>query len=234
MDWFTCVLLTHGHGVLAWRAMAASPDPDLVLLQKWRDGDRLAGDQLLARHFKGIRSYFFVKFTLEHEDLVQETFARLIKNRDRFRGDSSFKTYLYRIAQHVGDEHLRRRYKLGDGFSPATSSLADLTGRRQSSILAERENHRLLLDALWNMPLAQQELIQLYYWQDLTAGEVAAIVELPETTVRSRIRLALGRLAKLHQQLSQQDHTREIHEDEVEQWLEALSTEVVRAKVRED
>jgi len=213
--------------------MAARTDSDLVLLEKWREGDRLAGEQLVARHFKGIRRYFFVRFALEHEDLVQETFERLVKNRDRFRGDSSFKTYLYRIARYVGDEYLRRRYKLGDGFSPATSSLADLTGQRQSSLLAARENHRLLLDALWNMPLAQQELIQLYYWQDLTAGEVAAILELPEPTVRSRIRLALGHLAKLHQKLSQQEHTREISENEVEEWLEALSTELVRAKVRE-
>ncbi len=208
-------------------------DPDLELLEKWRAGDRRAGDLLFARHFKGIRTYFFVKFPQEHEDLIQETFSRMVKNRDKFRGDSSLKTYLYRIASYVGQEHLRRRYKVGGDFSPTTSSFADVSGRRQSSILAAREEHRLLLDAIWNLPIEQQDLLQLYYWQDLTGKQVAEIVELPESTVRGRIRLTITRLRKLYKELGANEHSRELEEDEVEQWLVGLRQELGRATVRE-
>ncbi len=213
--------------------MSQIVDPDLQLLEKWRAGDRRAGNLLFAGHFKGIRTYFFVKFPQEHEDLIQETFSRLVKNRDKFRGDSSLKTYLYRIAIYVGQEHLRRRYKVGGDFSPTTSSFADVSGRRQSSILAAREDHRLLLDAIWNLPIEQQDLLQLYYWQDLTARQVGEIVELPESTVRSRIRLTITRLRKLYVKLRAQEHTREIEEDEIEGWLVALRQELGRATVRE-
>lgn len=208
-----------------------SVDPDLELLERWRSGERRAGDELFSRHFKGIRSYFFLKFPNEHEDLIQETFSRMVENRDRFRGESTFKTYLFRIAGYVGAEHLRRRYKLGDAFSPATSSLADVTRRRQSSILAGREDRRLLLDALWNLPIEQQDLIQLYYWQDLTANQVGEILDIPVPTVRGRLRLAIGRLGKLHKQLAAQEHSRELEEDELEQWLVALRSEIERATI---
>jgi RNA polymerase sigma-70 factor, ECF subfamily len=208
--------------------MASPPDPDLELLAKWRQGDRQAGNVLCALHFKGIKRYFVVNFPQDYEDLIQETFSRIVANRDKFRGDSTFRTYLFRIARYVGHEHLRERYKLGEAFSPATSSIADLTGRRQSSILAEREDYRLLLDALRDLPLEQQELIQLYYWHELTAKEVGTVFELSESTVRSRIRLALGHLAKLHQQLGQQDHSRDLEADMVEQWLEALREDLNR------
>jgi RNA polymerase sigma factor (sigma-70 family) len=212
--------------------MASSRDADLELLEGWRAGNREAGDALFARHFAAVRGYFVAKFPQEHEDLIQEAFSRLVEGRDRFRGDSTFKTYLFRIARYVGHEHLRKRYKDGQALSPATSSLADLTGRRQSSLLAEREDHRLLLDALRNLPLEQQELVELYYWQRLTAKEIGGVFEVSESTVRGRIRLALKHLTKLHQQLGQQEHSRELGEDDLEGWLEQLREELGRATLR--
>ena len=211
--------------------MALSADPDLELLKRWREGDRRAGDQLVRRHFPGVRLYFLGRYPQEHEDLVQETFSRLAKARDAFRGSSTFKTYLFRIARYVGYEHLRTRYELKDALVPMSSSLVDLRGRRPSSILAEREDHRLLLDALPHLKLEQQELIELYYWQRLTAKEIAEVIEIPEATVRSRIRLARKRLAKLHRKLGQQEHEREVDEHEIEQWLEELREELNRANL---
>ncbi|MCX4243944.1 RNA polymerase sigma factor [Paraliomyxa miuraensis] len=204
-------------------------DPDLELLLQWRKGDRKAGERLLAKHFAGLRRYFRLKYPDAHEDLLQETFSRIVQNRDEFRGESLFKTYLFRIARYVGNAHVRKHYRQGGDFSPASSSLADLTGRRQSSVLAEREDHRLLLDALQQLTLEQQEVIDLYYWEGLTAKQVGESIEAPESTVRSRLRLAVRRLTKLHQQLGQQEHSRELTEDDVEQWLHALRQELERA-----
>ncbi len=209
--------------------MQVPDDSDLERLTRWRDGDRKAGGQLLDRYFASIRRYFRQKFPDAYEDLLQETFSRIVENRDDFRGESSFKTYLFRIARYVGHEHIRKHYRQGGHFSPADSSLADLTGRRQSSILAEREDHRLLLDSLQHLSLEQQEVIVLYYWEQLTAKQVGEAIEAPESTVRSRLRLALRHLAKLHRRLGQQEHRRELSEDDIAQWLEALREEVGRA-----
>lgn len=215
--------------VLKRSAMGPHTDVDLELLLQWRDGDRDAGEALLSRYFPSIRRYFRLKFPDAHEDLLQETFSRMVSNRDEFRGESSFKTYLFRIARYVGNEHIRRHYRQGGDFSPANSSLADLTGRRQSSILAEREDHRLLLDALQHLSLEQQEVVDLYYWEQLTAKQVAEAIEEPESTVRGRLRLAVKHLARLHRELGEQEHSRELSDGDVEQWLHALRQELDRA-----
>ena len=215
--------------VLQRSVMDPHKDVDLELLVRWREGDRNAGETLLSKHFGGIRRYFRLKFPDAHEDLLQETFARIVANRDEFRAESSFKTYLFRIARYVGNEHIRKHYRHGGDFSPADSSLADLTGRRQSSLLAEREDHRLLLDALQHLSLEQQEVGDLYYWEQLTAKQVAEAIEAPESTVRGRLRLAVRHLARLHRELGEQEHSRELSDGDIEQWLHALRRELDRA-----
>ncbi|MEM7157084.1 MAG: RNA polymerase sigma factor [Myxococcota bacterium] len=207
---------------------------DLELLESWRGGDGRAGERLLAKHFERIRLYFRTKYPEAHEDLLQETFSRVVANRDEFRGESSFKTYLFRIASYVGHEYVRKRYRHGGDFSPANSSLADLTGRRQSSLLAEREEHRLLLDAIQQLNLEQLDVIHLYYWEELSAKQVGEALEVPESTVRSRLRQAKANLAKVHRELGEEKHSRELSEDDVEQCLRDLRGELRQAPSRKE
>lgn len=207
---------------------------DLELLERWRAGSHTAGNQLVGRHFIGVRGYFIAKFTEDHEDLTQETFSRLVAGRDRFRGGSTFKSYLYSIARNVSHEYLRHRYKLALATPLETSSLVDLTGRRQSSLLAEREELRLLLDALRQLTLAQQELVELHYWQRLSGIELGHVYELPESTVRGRLRMALRRLAEVHRELRVKPHSRELDEAEIERWLEELRQQLGKAPLRPD
>jgi len=208
----------------------ASRVADLELLERWRAGDRAAGNQLITRHFIGVRGYFIAKFTQDHEDLTQETFSRLVAGRDRFRGGSTFKAYLYSIARNVSHEYLRKRYKLAVPLE--TTSIAELTGRRLSSVLAEREEHRLLLDALRRLQLEQQELLELHYWQRLTGAELGQVYERPESTMRGRLRTALRQLGKAYHELGQQPHARELDSGEIEAWMEALREQLGRASLR--
>jgi RNA polymerase sigma factor (sigma-70 family) len=202
--------------------MAAAEISDVELLEGWRRGDRQAGNVLVTRHFPRVRTYFVNKLPNEYEDLVQETFARLVDARDQYRGEASFKTYLFRIARYVLAEHLRKRYRRQ--FEPANSSIAYLTDRRPSSLISERETHRLLLDALRQISLDDQDLLELYYWEELTAREVGSLFELVESTVRSRIRAALERLRREYVTLSNMPHERGLEVDDVELWLRELRT----------
>jgi RNA polymerase sigma-70 factor (ECF subfamily) len=207
---------------------------DLELLERWRDGDRAAGNELLERHFRSVRTYFVNKLPNEHEDLVQETFARLVRARDQFRGEASFKTFLLRIARFVLAEQLRKRYRRGRQLELSTSSIASLTERRPSSVISERETHRLLLDALRQIPLEDQELLELYYWQELTGRELGSLFELTESTVRSRVRAALDRLRKAFVALSNTPHNRELELDDVDQWLCELRSVMSHVRLRAD
>lgn len=201
---------------------------DVELLERWRGGDLRAGDLLVGRHFPAIRAYFLNKAPAGHEDLVQETFVRLASKRDSYRGTSSFRVFLFGIARMILFEHLRGKQKAGR-FDPIEDSVADLEGGRLSSLLAQRESHRVLLAALRELPIVDQELLELYYWQQMTAGEIAEVQSLPERTVRSRIAAALKRAGKAHAGLSGQPGAR--GEAEVEGWLADLRTELAGLRV---
>ncbi|MCA9652503.1 MAG: sigma-70 family RNA polymerase sigma factor [Myxococcales bacterium] len=194
---------------------------DLELLERWGDGDGKAGEALARRYFVAVRAYFMTKVPFDYEDLVQETFSRLLRRRESFQGRSSFRVFLFGIAHMVLLEFFRRKRR-NERFEPMESSAADLDGGRASSIMAEREHHRILFEALRSLVLREQELLELYYWQGLTAGEIAALHEAPEPTVRTRIRAALKRLGKAYFELSTTTHDRGADEDDFEGWMKEI------------
>ncbi|MFO0633263.1 MAG: sigma-70 family RNA polymerase sigma factor [Nannocystaceae bacterium] len=75
------------------------PDLDLELLEAWRGGDAKAGNALFDRYFDAVFRFFRNKVADHADDLVQQTFLALVQARDRFRGDSSFRTYLFTAAR---------------------------------------------------------------------------------------------------------------------------------------
>ena len=203
---------------------------DVDLLERWCTGDNKAGEALAGRYFMAIRAYFLNKAPAEHEDLVQETFMRLVSKRERFRGDSSFRVFLFGVARMVLLEYLRAKQK-AKRFDPMESSVADVEGGRLSSLLARDEKHTLLLDALRELPLADQEVLELYYWKQLTAREIGELHGLPERTVRSRVRAALKRASKRYAASAEQP----LPDDEdatIEGWLDELRSELSGMRVR--
>lgn len=166
----------------------ADPLPDSELLEAWRRGDSEAGQALFRRHYDAIYRFFSNKVPPEAvQDLVQDTFATLVGKRDLFAGKSSFLTYLYGIARLHLYEQFRRLYKLSR-FDPLTS-VAALSGS-PVSMLNEKQEHRLLGIALTRIPLEYQILLELYLWEDLTGAQLAEIMDVPENTMRSRLRRA--------------------------------------------
>lgn len=197
-----------------------SESDDGELLARWQAGDLEAGDRLASRYFTILRAYFLTKAPSDYEDLVSATFLRLIAKGGGFRGQSSFRVYLFGMARIILLEHFRARRR-DDRFEPMQTSVAELEGGAFSSLLAARGRHRLLIDALRQLPLHEQELIEFYYWQGLTAREIAELQGLVEPTIRSRIRAAITRVAKRYAELeSKPGGTPD--PDDVEGWLREL------------
>jgi RNA polymerase sigma-70 factor (ECF subfamily) len=204
-------------------------DPDLELLQNWRDGDKTAGGRLLAKYFRALRSYFQTRVPeLDQEDLIQEVFTRMVSARDRFEGRSSVRIYLFCIAKNVYYEALRKRYRPTGVFDELTESVADVSGRTQSSILAATEELRLLLDALRTLPAQQQELLELRYFQTMTQDEIAEVLGIPAGTVKSRIHAAHRSLRKRYGELL----GGAVSQEQVQRALGAVRDAVERCEAR--
>jgi RNA polymerase sigma factor (sigma-70 family) len=167
---------------------------DLELLEAWRAGDRKAGNELLARHFQPLFRFFASKVPGEAEDLIQTTLLACVTYIDRVAEASSFRAYLFTIAANQLYTHLRKHARLDAQVDFTLTSLAEL-GISPSSIVAQRERAQQLALALRRLPLELQIVLELGYWEDLSASEIATVLSLPLGTAKSKIRRAKQLLA---------------------------------------
>jgi RNA polymerase sigma-70 factor (ECF subfamily) len=170
------------------RRMGGDRD-DLDLLEKWRAGDSAAGAALFEAHFDGVRRFFRNKLAAEDvEDTIQRVFLACVESRDVFRGDSSFRTYVFTIARHELYRYLRRRGRdvVALGLDASVTSI-HMLGISPSSAAARDEARDRVHEALRRLPVEQQVMLELKYWEDLATAEIAAIMEIPEATVRTRL-----------------------------------------------
>ena len=144
-------------------------DHDFTLLERWRSGDQQAGEALCARYFEPIYRFFENKLSGEADDLTQQTFLACVKSRDRFRGTSSFRTYVYSIARNELYMRLRTITRF-EHIDVDALSLADLVSSPSKRIDERREVERLHA-ALRRLPVELQLLLELRYWHDLDIAE---------------------------------------------------------------
>ena len=184
-------------------------DPELQLLQDWRNGDGKAGDALLLRYHRLIWRTVATKVPEDAvEDLVQRAILALIERRDELASDLKFRSYAMAITRNVILGYFRERYrKPVDSVGVMESSALEL-GAGPSSIVLAKQQDRLLLEALRSLSLDDQLVLELYYWEDMTGPELGAVFQCLEPTVRGRVRRArlrleqkLGELAQQHQEL---------------------------------
>lgn len=121
------------------------------------------------------------------EDAVQETFIKAYRTLDTFRGASSEKTWLTRIAMRTCCD-MRRSFwfrRMDRRITP------DMLPDRASE--AEEDETALTL-ALMNLPRKEREVVLLYYYQDMNMTDIAAALGLTQPTVSYRLRRAREKL----------------------------------------
>lgn len=171
---------------------------DHALLARWRDGDRRAGDALFERHFKSVRRFFKSKVgPLHAEDLIQHTFLGCTKGIGDYRGEASFRTYLFAVARNVLYMHFRMQHRRqGPDPDVSVQSVVDLrTGL--STAVGKADERRLIQVALQHLPVEAQTLLELAYWEELSAVELADVFGVSPVTIRTRKHRAREKLREL-------------------------------------
>jgi RNA polymerase sigma factor (sigma-70 family) len=175
---------------------------DADLFERWCGGDERSGATLFDRHFTPVARFFRNKVGDEFEDLVQQTFTACLESRDRFRRDSSFRTYLFAIANNILRNHYRSRRR--DRIDLDEVSAHDLAPG-PSTIMTKVREQQLLLESLRRLPVELQVILELYYWEDLTAKGIGEVVGESEYTVRNRLRRG-KELLRRHMEALAPDH----------------------------
>jgi len=161
-------------------------EDDLAMLDRWRAGDVAAGNALFHRHFESVYRFFERKTDGDIDDLVQETFLACVRGVGAFRRQSSFRTYLFAIARHTLFGYWRRRATVGvalDFEEISVASLSTTAGTR----LAQHQERAALLEALRALPLEQQLLLEMFYWQELDRDQLAEVYEVAQATIGTRL-----------------------------------------------
>lgn len=161
---------------------------DQALLARWKDGNSAAGEALIGRHYDSIVRFFQTKASRDVDDLVQRTFLRCSEGIARYRGDGSFRAFLFGVARNLLLELYRGRRRQADNVDPdfGVSSVRDLDPGA-STAFARREEQRVMVEALQHIPLELQVALELYYWEELSVGELAEALDIPAGTVKSRL-----------------------------------------------
>ena len=175
-------------------------DEDLGLLERWRTGDTRAGHDLFERHFADIYRFFEHKVGPEADELAQRTFTACISAKDRFRGQSSFRSYLFAIARNQLYTYLRQLPR-GEHIDFETTSIAELV-TSIAGRLGRAQQIEQLRQALGALPAEQQLLLELHYWHELDAEALGEVFEANPGAIR--VRLVRARRA-LRQRLEQLD-----------------------------
>ena len=196
---------------------------DEELLTAWRAGDRAAGDSLLARHFDVVCRFFYYKVGEEAAaDLIQQTFLAMCEGKERFRGESAFRTYVLGTARLVLLTHLRRKRRDADHLDPIEHSLAGF-GPSPTSALAHRREETILLQALRELPIDLQIAFELYHLEGATAGELARMYGLSEPGMYGRLRKARLLVVAACERLAETPALRASTVDRLDDWVRELS-----------
>jgi RNA polymerase sigma-70 factor (ECF subfamily) len=170
-------------------SITADP-PDDELIGRLRAGERQAVEQAYIAHHAAIRGFArrLVGDEPTAEDLVHETFVALPRAIRRFRGDGSLRSFLIGIAVN----HARRHVRAAMRRRRASERLAAVheVGVRTIDATEELDRRRLadrLSAALDDLPIEQRVVFVLCEAESRTSVEVAAIVGVPEGTVRTRL-----------------------------------------------
>lgn len=161
-------------------------DDDYRLLERWSTGDSTAAQELTRRYYGGLRRFFEIRVPRVAEDLTQKTLLAAVDAVRRGRVHTAFRAYLFGIARKQLLMHLRddKRYDELRGFDdpPGGTVHTSLSG-----VVARRQEQQLLLQALVELPADLQVVVQLYYWEGMPTAEIGVAVEIPASTVTTRL-----------------------------------------------
>jgi RNA polymerase sigma-70 factor (ECF subfamily) len=170
--------------------------PDEELVARAQMGDKRAFDLLVVKYQQKVASLIarYMRDSSEVQDVTQEAFLKAYRALPRFRGDSAFYTWLYRIAINTVKNHLvaQGRRPPGDDLEADVAEQMDMGGRLREHATPERE---LLTDeiartvqaALDDLPDDLRTAIVLREIEGMSYEEIADAMECPIGTVRSRI-----------------------------------------------
>ena len=176
---------------------------DEVLIERLRNGETAAGEELVRRHAQSVLRYLQRLVGSDHlaEELHQQTWLSVLDHIDRFDAAASsggFKAWLFRIATNKANDHWRSRGRekaAKEGLRLTVESEAPAADLR----LESHEQEQKLRWAIEQLPQIQRQVLLLRYYSNLKFVDIAQVLGCPLNTALGRMHKAMLRLRQLMQ-----------------------------------
>lgn len=178
---------------------------DLELLAQVKEGKQTAFGTLVSRYEQVVRGTVIgmLGHTVEADDVAQEVFIRFYKSLDKFRGESALGTYLTRIAINLSLNELKRRQRQQQRLVPMQGEQERVRQIADKAADPSRNDNKQLIEkALQLISEDFRTVVVLRLIDGYSVKETAAILQLPQGTVASRLARAQLKLREVINALS--------------------------------
>jgi RNA polymerase sigma-70 factor (ECF subfamily) len=182
---------------------------DALLVKAFQRGDRTAFDRLVAKHKDRIFNvcYWFLGDYHEADDIAQETFIKVYRSLDRFRLESAFSTWIFRIAVNACKNKLKsaafrqkkKTISMGNPGGEPGSGIREVFqngARLPDEQMEQKERVRRIRKSINTLVLEQKEVITLRDIEGLSYSEISEVTGVSLGTVKSRLARARAELRK--------------------------------------
>jgi len=199
---------------------------DQQLAQQMAEGDQEAFELLVTRYHGPLLSYVAqqLKDRSKAEDIVQETFIRLIRHLQRYGELEQLRPWLYKVALNLCRDYWRTAsYRSEQTAALEMPEEAD-PSPGADELLEKQERAQAVAESLEWLPEIQQEVVRMRFFHDLKLQEISELMDIPLSIVKSHL---YGALRKLKRVLAKREeiHLTEYREPEKKQEREVLQHE---------
>lgn len=169
---------------------------------KVKEGDLDKMGLLFERYKKPLYGFFYglTKQQELSEDLVQNTFFRILKYRHLFRGDGDFRAWMFHIARNVNhDHHRKNKIKTTSALEHWQDRIGDHQNR--ATEMQHDEEHQLLSKAMDLLPDDKREVLLLSKFQEKKYSEIGIVLGCSEGAVKVKVFRALQELKAIYKHM---------------------------------
>ena len=135
-------------------------------------------------------AYSYVKDTQAAEEVVQDVFFKFYKTNNYFEGNAHIKTYLTRMVINRSYDYLR-------SWKHRKNTIFEVFHTKRRGVdhdVLEQSDSESILQAVFELPVKYREAIILYYYEELQIKEIAGMLQISESTIKSRLQRARAQL----------------------------------------
>jgi len=166
---------------------------DAALTRRFKQGDKTAFDLIFSQYKDTVYSLVCRSVGPDRvDDVVQEAFIRIYRSLGQFRGDSSLKTWIYRVVMNTCADASRPTRWIDEPLVDIPEDAASDSDVETDAIRAWTADQ--IEQALGSLSPAERFVVELHYIDDLSYRDIAEVLKCPSGTVKARIHRSIRRL----------------------------------------